>query len=105
MEAIPVEILAKQVACSLDASAVPERAEEWTALLARATTRERDGDAVTFRFPTSDGMASAIADLAQREVDCCAFFAFAIRIAGGEVTLEVRAPAEAAPLLDALFER
>lgn len=103
MDAIPVEILAKDVACTLRGSEVPERAAAWKALLARATTRVHANGVVTFRFPAMPGMAAAVAELAEAEIGCCSFFGFTIRIEGGEVTLEARAPDDAAPLLEALF--
>lgn len=104
MDAIPVEILAKEVACTLEAAALPGRVEEWRSVLALATSRARVGDAVTLAFTATPGLAATIADLAERERECCTFFAFSIRIAGDQVALEVRAPLEAAALLDAFLE-
>jgi hypothetical protein len=53
--------------------------------------------------PPPPGLAASIADLAQREHSCCAFFDFAIRIGVAEIVLEIGAPAEAASLLDAFL--
>jgi hypothetical protein len=38
-----------------------------------------------------------------RSPNCCAFFAFTLRLASGGLELEVRAPAEAAPMLAEVF--
>lgn len=103
MEAVPVEILAKDVACTLEDAEVPGRISEWKALLALTTERARGQETVTLRFAAAPGLAARIADLAQRELECCAFFEFTVRIVGDVVELEVRAPSDAAPLLDAFL--
>ena len=41
--------------------------------------------------------------LATAEQDCCTFFAFAITVDTRGIALEVRAPRDAFPILEALF--
>ena len=47
--------------------------------------------------------AAAIAGLAEKEQQCCAFLGFSVGIAGGHVTLEITAPADAKAILDEMF--
>jgi hypothetical protein len=55
------------------------------------------------RFRLSAPLAGPAAELAAAEQRCCTFFAFTLRLAGGSLELEVRAPAEAQPLLTEVF--
>ncbi len=48
-------------------------------------------------------LAGPVAELAAAEQGCCAFFDFALRLVVGTLQLEVRTPAEAAPLVAELF--
>jgi hypothetical protein len=91
------------IACSLEATDLPQRVAEWRALLAHVIERTPIENGVRVRFGPGIG-AAAVADLADRERGCCAFFEFSIHLARGGVTLDVRAPAEAKALVDALFE-
>lgn len=85
------------------------RLDEWAALLAdRGDLRQ----GVTARTPLDDGLrlelgpdtdVAEIARLAAAEQGCCRFFDFALVIDGRGTALEVRAPADAQPVLAALF--
>src|SRR5215212_7179739 len=91
------------IACTLDGAAMPDRLQEWRALLAHVVTRTPvpDGglrpelDAAT---PTAELMR-----LVAAEQSCCAFFSFAITLDDRGLGLEVRAPTDAAEIVGALF--
>jgi hypothetical protein len=93
------------IACSLDAAGRQQRADEWRALVAAATGVARTGDSLTAAFPGA--REAELRALVAAESECCPFFEFAVTpgVGGAETTLTVRAPAEALPLLDALFAR
>ena len=72
-------------------------------MLSQATDRRPVSGGVSITFPAEAALIGRLADLAVREQRCCAFMTFAVIIAGGRVTLEVRAPQEARHLLPRLF--
>lgn len=88
------------IACTLVGDDRAERIVRWRRLLAGARREDVDGG-VLLRMPAE--RAGAVAALAAAEQRCCAFFEFTMRLVGGSVELEVRAPAEAAPLLAEVF--
>jgi DNA-binding transcriptional MerR regulator len=92
-----------EMACSLGASDMAERIGEWTDMLSQATDRRPVSGGVSITFPAEAALIGRLADLAVREQRCCAFVTFAVIIAAGRVTLEVRAPQEARQLLPRLF--
>ncbi len=94
---------AREIACSLGASDMAERVGEWTDMLSQATNRRPVSGGVSITFPAEAALIGRLADLAVREQRCCAFMTFAVMIAAGRVTLEVRAPQEARQLLPRLF--
>ncbi|GEA87978.1 MerR family transcriptional regulator [Cellulomonas cellasea] len=94
---------APAIACSLDAGAVPERVSRWRALVAQATHREPVDGGTALVFPADPGLAAEVARLATAEQACCGFFDFTVRLARGQVRLEVRAPDEAADVVAAMF--
>jgi MerR family transcriptional regulator, copper efflux regulator len=98
------------IACTLEAGDMATRLDEWTALMAdkqdllRGVSRRRalDGGGLRLEFgPNAD--VAEIARLAAAEQGCCRFFDFAIRIDDRGVALEVHAPADAQPVVAALF--
>jgi hypothetical protein len=91
------------IACTLDAAALPARLDEWRALVGKASARTPVDGGLGLDFG-ADVSAAAIADLAARELACCAFFDFTVRITSGGVRLEVRAPEEARGLVEELLE-
>ena len=99
MDAQPIRSL--PIACTLDGAGQAERLDQWRRLLARADRRERVEGGLRFQLPAT--LAGPAAELAAAEQRCCAFFAFTLHLAGGGLALEVRAPAEALPLLTEVF--
>lgn len=91
------------IACTLGPGLLGGRVAEWEAVVGRAVGRTSLDTGVRLRFAPEEGLAAALAALAEAEHGCCAFFDFAVGIRADEVTLDVRAPAEARPLLDQLF--
>jgi hypothetical protein len=92
------------IACSLTEDEQTERALEFQGL-ARAglLARERTADGLRLRFRASDSLHERLADAIRKEKECCPFFDFALNERGDELELFVTAPAEAGPVLDALF--
>ncbi len=88
------------VACSLTGGQQEERAEQWQRLLAGA---EQEPIPEGVRLSLTADRAGAVAELAAAEQDCCPFFDFRLHLQHGYAHLEVRAPAEAADLVTALF--
>ncbi len=88
------------VACSLTGQQQEERAEQWRRVLAGAE-QEPIPEGVRLSLPADQ--AGAVAGLAAAEQDCCPFFDFRLHLQNGCAHLEVRAPAEAADLVTALF--
>ena len=91
------------IACSLDAGTMGDRLQEWQALLARASGRERTDAGYRLTFARDPALASALADLAAREIECCPFFTFAIRMTNDGLQLDVEVPEDARELVAALF--
>ena len=90
------------IACTLGAGAMTTRLAEWNALLQGVTACDALDDGLRLRFaPGSD--VTEIARLAAAEQGCCRFFDFALVIDGHGVALDVHAPADAQPVLTALF--
>ncbi|MGH9212007.1 MAG: hypothetical protein ACRD2C_15185 [Acidimicrobiales bacterium] len=97
------------IACTLGAGEMPTRLEEWKALLTDeqgplrgVTARHGLDDGVRLEFgPDTD--VTEIARLAAAEQECCGFFSFAVVIDSRGIALEVHAPPDGRPVLDALF--
>jgi DNA-binding transcriptional MerR regulator len=88
------------VACSLDGPAASDRMRQWQDLLAGAE-REPIPGGIKLTMPSD--RAAQVAGLAAAEQQCCPFFDFRLHLAGRQVHLEVRAPAEAAAMLAGLL--
>jgi hypothetical protein len=69
----------------------------------RASGARRESIKGGLRLHLSAELAGQVAELAAAAQRCCAFFDFTVRLAGPGLELEVRAPAEAAPLLAEVF--
>jgi MerR family transcriptional regulator, copper efflux regulator len=89
------------IACTLTGGDQADRIEHWRRLLTNALGHTPLDGGIRIGLPTA--LAGEVAELAAAEQQCCAFFDFTLRLAGGELNLEVRAPASAAPLLAELF--
>lgn len=94
------------IACTLGADDLEDRLSEWDEVLGRATSRRIDGPTATLAFPVGDaGLAATIADLAVREVGCCGFFDFRVRVAAGRLELDIEVPPDAAAVLATFASR
>jgi DNA-binding transcriptional MerR regulator len=86
--------------CSLSGDGMADRVAEWRTLVDGARPEGIDGG-VRVTLPAAK--AGAVAELAAAEQRCCPFFGFRLCFDGDVVHLEVRAPADAAGLIDDLF--
>jgi DNA-binding transcriptional MerR regulator len=86
--------------CSLSGDGMADRVAEWRTLVDGARPEGIDGG-VRVTLPAAK--AGAVAELAAAEQRCCPFFDFRLCFDGDVVHLEVRAPADAAGLIDDLF--
>lgn len=92
------------IACTLPAEQVPGRAEAWQRLTGFVTDRRPLGDGAGLRLALDPAVPlDELAGLVVAEQGCCAFFAFAITVDDRGIGLEVRAPADAADLVTAMF--
>jgi MerR family transcriptional regulator, copper efflux regulator len=91
-----------QIACSLSAGSMNGRIQDWQALLAHVVRREALEDGVRCVFAVSVPSGELVR-LVAAERDCCQFFQFAITVDARGVALEVRAPAEALPVVESMF--
>lgn len=91
------------IACTLDAAEFGDRTSQWADALRAATAREATDAGVRLRLPSDPAVVAMVADLAVREADCCAFFAFAITVDHDAVWLEVAAPPDGRAVIDRLF--
>jgi DNA-binding transcriptional MerR regulator len=90
------------IACTLGAGEMATRVDEWNAVLAGVASRHALDDGLRLRFaPGTD--VGELARLAADEQGCCRFFDFALVIDGRGIALDVHAPADAQPVLTALF--
>jgi len=91
------------IACTLDATAMPDRLDEWRTMLDQASARTVRADG-SVRVEFADGVdVTQLATLAAAEQRCCAFFSFALTIDERGIALEVSAPADASEIVAALF--
>ncbi|GAA1793207.1 MerR family transcriptional regulator [Actinomadura chokoriensis] len=88
------------IVCSLSGDGMADRVAGWRTLLDGARPEDVDGG-VRVTLPAAK--AGAVAELAGAEQRCCPFFDFRLCFDGDVVHLEVRAPADAAGLIDDLF--
>lgn len=97
----PAAVPEPPIACTLTGDEQADRVAEWRRLIGQAEGREEIEGGLAFRFPL--GSAGQVAELAAAEQRCCPFLAFALHMADGTLRFEVRAPADAAPMLDMVF--
>lgn len=89
------------IACTLSPSLMDSRIEEWQTLLVDVVERVEIDDGLRVIFGSA--AAATVADLAQRELECCAFFEFNVGFSDGRVTLDVQAPHDARSIIDEFF--
>jgi MerR family copper efflux transcriptional regulator len=91
------------ISCTLPPSGVAERTREWGAVLAHVTDRSTAADgALRLAFGPATPLDELVR-LVAAEQACCTFFAFTLQLDAAGTRLEVRAPADAEPLVTALF--
>jgi hypothetical protein len=101
----PTEADATPIACSLDASALGSRAQEWRALRAWSVSSvEVEGRAVRLVLRDSDADLMAAVALAQREKECCPFFDVSVTIEADGRTLVLAVPEGAEEMLAAFVD-
>lgn len=88
------------IACTLSAARMSERENAWRTLLAGAR-REELPEGLRLHLPA--GKAAEVAELAVAEQECCAYLGFTLELTAAEIRLDIRAPAEALPLLPQTF--
>ena len=91
-----------EIACTLSAGSMKGRIADWQNLLAHVTRREAIDGGVRNVF-ANDVPTAKLMRLVAAEQDCCQFFQFAITIDTRGVALEVRAPADALPIVESMF--
>jgi DNA-binding transcriptional MerR regulator len=95
-------VTSTSVACSLEPGLVGGRIDDWRAVVNQAADRDPLPDGIRLRF-SRDIDVAALSRLAADEQICCGFFTFSIGIHADSVTLDVRGPAHAQPLITAMF--
>jgi hypothetical protein len=88
------------ISCSLDAADARSQVDEWQVLLgAHVVTVEWSASTtLNMRLDATTDPAALFA-LAQREVDCCPFFRFAVEVDDRGLGLVVQVPADAISIL------
>ena len=94
--------LEQPIACTAGPQLQQQRIAEWQALLTHVATREVLPAGVRVSFSPSVPLPELMR-LTAAEQDCCRFFNFAITVDTRGVGLEVSAPADALPIVHALF--
>lgn len=97
-----VEFVKVPIACTLSVDDAGTRIDEWRTVLGRVVTgTERVAPTeLAFTLRADPQQLSVLLDLVRREVTCCTFFEFALRVAAGGTTLRVTVPPDAAAVLD-----
>jgi len=90
------------IACSLDASSLGERADEWRALVESSVISVEAGETeVRLVLRESDAALTQAVALAQREKECCAFFDVSLALQADRRTLVLAVPDGARDVLAA----
>lgn len=94
-----------EVACTLPINEADDRLKVLEALVAgRLATAERHGDRLRIcldRGGDAD-LDAKVTEWAEAEKGCCGFLGFALESDAGTVTLDITAPPDAVPTLDAI---
>jgi hypothetical protein len=92
--------------CTLPTADLPDRVSAFDDVFRRhLSSVERRGSTRTqFALDPRPSVAAVVADLAAREVQCCAFFDFALHLGDGSLALTVSVPDRFAPVLAAFTE-
>jgi hypothetical protein len=94
------------IACSLTPTELGDRETRWRTLVGTHLVRaSRTSSGALLELHDADGsLAVAVRDLTRAEKQCCPFFEFSVTSESGTVRLEVGAPDEAQPFVDALLQ-
>lgn len=93
-------------ACSLPSADQPARVVEWDALFAEAVCDvSPTAGGVRFAVDRTAARPAAVADLADRESQCCAFLVFTLHIGDGTLDLDVTSGAGHAEVVATLARR
>jgi hypothetical protein len=106
LAAPPAPLADERIACTLDGKGMRNRLEEFRDAFARGfITGGRIPGGFRWRFRALPGLERDLRALADREHECCRFFSFDLFAAnqGREIWWEVRASADAAPVLEEFF--
>lgn len=100
----------QDIACDLtvfDPAESARHADLSARLLAGGIEREQLPDGVALRLTGTPGLLTELAEWAELERRCCPFLSFTLRLDPGpdEVRLELRGPAGAKEMLQAIAER
>jgi hypothetical protein len=90
------------IACTLTSAGLAAQARRWQRLITRAlTTRTEtaDGLRLSFRAAAADELRALVAV----EAGCCPWARWTVTAGPGEITLDVRAPADGAAVLHEMF--
>ena len=90
------------VACTLDASDLPARIQDWRDLVGHVVGRTPIDGGIRLQLDPAAPL-DQLALLMRAEQGCCSFFAFSLTVDRSGIVLEVRAPAEAQVMMDGLF--
>jgi MerR family copper efflux transcriptional regulator len=90
------------IACTLEPGALRGQLDDWQRLLTHVATRDTIDGGIRATFAGSVPTNELIR-LVAAEQDCCQFVRFAITVDTRGIALEVRAPANAEPIVHALF--
>ncbi len=99
----PARAAQPPVACTLAPDAMPGRLDEWQAVLARVEEREPVPNGIRLGFAPDADLLASLTRVAAKEVECCSFFSFALSLEPGAAWFTITAPADAQPLVAALF--
>ncbi len=102
LSAKPTRVGQAEIACTLDAGSMTTRMHDWQSLLSHGQHRQRIDGGIRTVFSASVPL-DALIGLAAAEQNCCRFFQFTIMIDDRGVALEVRAPADALPIIESMF--
>jgi DNA-binding transcriptional MerR regulator len=90
------------IACTLDATMLPGRLDDWHTMLGHVVQREAIDGGVRVELDGSTPIAE-LARLVDAEHGCCQFFDFAITVDSRGLGLEIRSQDDALPLVHSLF--
>jgi hypothetical protein len=92
------------IACTLQGGSYQERLV-WIAELTRNGLRSHSRTDLVLDLRYAAEVAARVREMVRKEEECCAFLAFELAEADGEVRLTITAPEKAREVADGLFEQ